>query len=547
MRKIILFILVVFFYCNYAKSQNFSLNYVFEGKNDKKSTFKSYENLIIGIEDSINSLIEDGYIDASVKKLIKTDSFDYQIELNRGVKLQYIKILNIEEQDIQIQNILNAKNREGLIKFEQFPDLINSCTKYLSNLGYPFSKVKLDKIKKIDSISVSAHLSTKLGKKREINKVIVKGYENFPKKFIKNLLGLRKNAVLKIDELKNRMNSLNRINFAKSIKDPEILFTNDSTKVYLFFEKIKKNTFDGFIGFNTDESNGKLKIQGNAKINLSNTFNQGESIKLDFLSEDDQERFLTSDVKIPYVFNSPFDVSTGIKLIQKDSIYNSRELFGELEITNKNFTGGAGVELTESSNEIPSSNVKTFKRNLYTLSVNYELSDFSEPKGREKMKIFLKYGSGHKIQSNVKSRASKIMIEIQRNFNISKKIKFNSMVLREKISSENIVTNELLRFGVIKSIRGFDENSIFTNEYTLLNTNLNFYINDTIYIYTLFDLANYRNNIFELNENIYAGGFGFSTTTQNGIISVNYAKGNQWGKKFNLKNAKLSVSFISYF
>ena len=128
MRKIILFILVVFFYCNYAKSQNFSLNYVFEGKNDKKSTFKSYENLIIGIEDSINSLIEDGYIDASVKKLIKTDSFDYQIELNRGVKLQYIKILNIEEQDIQIQNILNAKNRVVLIIFEQFPDLINSCT-----------------------------------------------------------------------------------------------------------------------------------------------------------------------------------------------------------------------------------------------------------------------------------------------------------------------------------------------------------------------------------------------------------------------------------
>jgi hemolysin activation/secretion protein len=139
------------------------------------------------------------------------------------------------------------------------------------------------------------------------------------------------------------------------------------------------------------------------------------------------------------------------------------------------------------------------------------------------------------------------MIEIQRNFNISKKIKFNSKVLREKISSENIVTNELLRFGGIKSIRGFDENSIFTNEYTLLNTNLNFYINDTIYIYTLFDLANYRNNIFELNENIYAGGFGFSTTTQNGIISVNYAKGNEWGKKFSLKNAKLSVSFISYF
>ena len=105
-------------------------------------------------------------------------------------------------------------------------------------------------------------------------------------------MGLKSGSEVKIDEIKNQMSLINRTNFARSIKDPEILFTDDSTEVFLYLEKVKKNTFDGFIGFNTNEENGKLEIQGYTKINLINTFNQGEEIKIDFLSENSKNRFL---------------------------------------------------------------------------------------------------------------------------------------------------------------------------------------------------------------------------------------------------------------
>ena len=106
-----------------------------------------------------------------------------------------------------------------------------------------------------------------LGSKREITKVVAKGYENFPKKFVKNLLGLKSGSELKIDEIRNQMNLINRTKFARSIKDPEILFTEDSTDVFLYLEKVKKNTFDGFIGFNTNEENGKLEIHKRLRVN----------------------------------------------------------------------------------------------------------------------------------------------------------------------------------------------------------------------------------------------------------------------------------------
>ena len=117
----------------------------------------------------------------------------------------------------------------------------------------------------------------------------------------------------------------------------------------------------------------------------------------------------------------------------------------------------------------------------------------------------------------------------------------------EKINSKNLVNNELIRFGGSNSIRGFDDNSIFADEYTLLATNLKFFLNDTIYIYSIFDLANYTNSILNLDQDIYSGGIGFSTLTENGVISINYSKGNNWGNSFNLKNAKINVIFTTFF
>ena len=547
MKKIIIFITLVFFYINNVNSQDFSLDFTKEGESLKKIQYKSYENLILSIDDSISYLKAKGYIDASVKRFIQIDSLNYGIELDSGLKLKYVEITNIENLDDGIQLIFKKNSKNGLINFEELQGLIDSSVKYFSNEGYPFASLKLDDTRKVDSLTLKSKLLIDLGSKREITKVVVKGYENFPKKFIKNLLGLKSGSVLKIDEIRNQMSLINRSNFAKSIKDPEILFTDDSTEVFLYLKKVKKNTFDGFIGFNTNEENGKLEIQGYAKINLINSFDQGEEIKIDFLSEDSQDRFLNSQIRMPFIFSTPLSLNTGLKLIKKDSIYNSRDFFVDLELSKKQFRGGLGYEKTESVNEIPFQNVEAFKKNIINLFISYELLDPDDSFEFYNFRFFLKAGIGEKNQMDEKNKVGKFKIEMTKKFKISEKLKINSRYLSEKLDSQNLVTNELLRFGGIESIRGFDQNSIFTNNYKLLNTSVNFYLNDTIYIYTLFDVANYQNKILSIDEFIYSGGFGFSSRTKNGLISVNYAKGATWGDSFNLKNAKLSVSFVTFF
>ena len=53
------------------------------------------------------------------------------------------------------------------------------------------------------------------------------------------------------DVIKKKSEEINKLGFVRQIKDPEILFKKDSTIIYLYLEKVKNNSFDGFIGFAT--------------------------------------------------------------------------------------------------------------------------------------------------------------------------------------------------------------------------------------------------------------------------------------------------------
>ena len=66
------------------------------------------------------------------------------------------------------------------------------------------------------------------------------------------------------------MELLNQLPFAQQKRPSEVLFTKDSTSVYLYLEKIKSNRFDGFIGFGTDETTGKIEFDGYLDLNLIN-------------------------------------------------------------------------------------------------------------------------------------------------------------------------------------------------------------------------------------------------------------------------------------
>ena len=74
----------------------------------------------------------------------------------------------------------------------------------MSANGYPFSKINIVNFIQLDSNLISADLYIELGQKRKIDKIVIKGYKNFPKKFFKHFLDINKNADLDLENIRKK-------------------------------------------------------------------------------------------------------------------------------------------------------------------------------------------------------------------------------------------------------------------------------------------------------------------------------------------------------
>ena len=455
-----LFLIQVLLTFNFVYSQDYILEFKNTYESDKKiKKYNSYKDLILAIEDSLVFIKKQGFYDAKVNSLIRKDSFNYEVILNKNQMVKYIEISNKSEFDKNIVKTLNNYTEIGeLIKYKEIESVTKEITEILSKKGYPFAKVGFINYKLINPSTIKLEMEIKYGSKRNIDKVIVKGYENFPKNFINNIFKPGKDNSLDVEKALILANRIDKTKFARNKKDPEILFTKDSSALYLYIEKIRRNTFDGFISFDTDENSGKINIEGYAKINLINTFNGGEKINFDFRSQKNQDRSLNSDIYIPYVFGSPLNLNYGLNLIQKDSTYTSNENLIDIDMIFRNIRAGLGFETNKSTSEEEIENVENFNSKLINVFSEYVILDDSDQLIPELFKISLRYGSGLKYQLGNKTNFSKYSVELYRKFNLSSKFKLQSSISRKKINSKDLVNNELLRFGGFNSIRGYDEN-----------------------------------------------------------------------------------------
>ena len=83
---------------------------------------------------------------------------------------------------------------------KEIKSVTKEITEILSKKGYPFAKVGFINYKLINPSTIKLEMEIKYGSKRNIDKVIVKGYENFPKNFIKNIFKPGKSNSLDVDK-----------------------------------------------------------------------------------------------------------------------------------------------------------------------------------------------------------------------------------------------------------------------------------------------------------------------------------------------------------
>ena len=542
----------------YAYSQNINLEIEFLSNSADVSNYKKIKKNAVEFTDlekiidvSIDSLKKQGYFKARVKEITKKDSFNYNSIIELNEQFNNIYIYDVNKVIIYEDKIRKIDNKEYYtVEINELESFLKKTTKRLADRGYPFNKIKLINIKEIDNSSISANLNVDLGEKRTLDKIKIKGYEKFPKSFTKQYLKLLTEETFDFEKIKEKSKKINNLGFVRQTKDPEVLFKKDSTITYLFIEKTENNSFDGFIGFATNEESNKLELNGYVNLKLSNTLNYGEEITLDYKSTDNEDKFFKTNIIAPFVLQSPLGLELSLNLTKKDTSYTKDEQSIGVNYLTKN-KHGISLHLSYlnsvSNLTIVNQSIKDYNSKFQKIRYSYLIPNINNKLIPIKFLNTLEFSIGERRDNTNTRKQIKYKTKTYNNFKITNKSSIYLNFESYGLISTNFYQNEMLLFGGINSIRGFEENSIAANKLFMINSEYRFTIDNNIYINTILDSAYYENSLSDIKGYIYGLGLGLNINTNSGVFKINYANGVKKGETVDLSLSKIHVSFSNTF
>ena len=516
--------------------------------------FKDYLSLKREVDTFHFKLEQIGYIENELQSLQKKNDSSYVAIFFFGKKYNSIKVF-YSKKDFDKKELLQITSEITddyfILHFEEIESSLQKLNTLKTDKGNVFAKLRLEKIKKENNTSLSAHLILEGGPKRTIDAIVIKGYEKFPKSFLKYYAGIKTGIIFNQKKIVTKSELLNTLGFVSNIKPPEALFKKDSTTVYFYLKKQNNNLFDGILGFATDEETQKLKFNGYLNLELNNNLNFGEQFILNYKADGNDQQNFRVRANLPFLFRTPFGLGLELKIFKRDSTFVTTEqqvrITYQINTSSNSYIGYKSYDSSNLQDEIfAGAPIEDFNSKFLTLGISYSKKQ-NNTLFPIKSQIALDSEIGTRELKNSRESQFRVSSIFSYIFNLNFK---NSIYLQSTssvLSSDTYLTNELFRFGGINSIRGFNENSIDASLYTVLNTEYRYQFNEGMYLHSIIDFAYFENQPLLLKQKLYSFGIGMGLKTKAGIFKFNIANGNSDDQDFSFSNTKIHLSLSSRF
>lgn len=495
-----------------------------------------------------NKLLNAGFIEHEFVSNSKPDDSTFLFQIHLGKRTEFIHIYIGTNSSLKKLVDFDTKSDTLKLRISQTEDFLNQTLNKLETKGFSLSKLKLANFKNYKN-ALFAELVLETGKQRQLNGIVINGYDKFPEGHKKEILRLHKNETFNQENLKKIYNDFEKFRFITQTKYPEILFTKDTTKVYVYVEKSKANKFDGFIGFSNDDTK-KLTFNGYLDLLLVNTLNVGEEFSLYWKSDGNNQKTFNLGIELPYIFKSPIGIKANLNIFKQDSTFQTTKTAIDIgyffNYSSRIYLGYHSAESSDIQNQ-NSSSISDYKNSFFT--TNYEFIDFRNTDFLfpEKTKISTTLGLGSR-KSNLNSYPQLFAnIDLNHTIYLNDKNCVNIKSRNYYLQSDQYIINELYRFGGINSIRGFNENSLQANVFTSILTEYRYILAPSIYAHSILDYGYFKDTVNSKKGNLLGLGFGFGLLTKNGLFNIAYANGSTKEQSIKLSNSIVHISFKSNF
>jgi outer membrane protein assembly factor BamA len=502
--------------------------------------FKNIETIQQYIKKISEQLNTEGYFSHQIE-IVKQNDTLYKGLITFNCKTTTIKLLF--DSDIKLPKWI--KHKQHIIEFSQVSKTLDELYQFYENLGYSFSQIELKNIAtNKDQLTAKVHIT--LASQRNIDKVVVKGYKSFPKKYINNYLHIKPKSTFNKETIESTSEALRSLNFIMEIRKPEILFSKDSTHLYLYLNKKNSNKFDGLVGFTSSE-NGKLQLNGYLDVELNNSFDYGEQLSIYWSNNgNEQERFKLK-TKTPYIFKTPISPSISFEIYKQDSTFINTDLLLDFDYSlNRSHTIGASFISKKSTNLLEDNTnnlVESFSKKLYGILYDYK-------KNNPRQTVFFinsAFSLGTKTSEEISTAQYYAYLDLSFTEKFTRKSSIYIHNRTETLKGRDLLQNELFQIGGANTIRGFYEQSLFSPSYNFTNLEYRLLTSNESYIYTFSDFGVLENLETDENDRLYSFGLGYVYKTKGGFINLNYAFGKINKTPFDFTQGVFHIKFTTIF
>jgi outer membrane translocation and assembly module TamA len=508
------------------------------------------------------------------------------INLYLGTKYNWVQLRTIGiEKNILNKSGYNEKDfTDKPLNIAVIETIKEKLLNIYENEGYPFALIYLDSVTIIEN-KISAALT--------VNKILlykIDSIKNYGKlklnaKFLQRYLNISNGSTYSYEKLLDVDRKLLELPFAEPLSVSSLNMLGSGAILNINVNSKKSSEASAIFGFLPDANNtGKFQLTGDVNLDLKNVFGAGEGLLLKYQSLQPKSPRLNLGYEKPYIFGSPFGVSFLFEFFKKDSSFLQVNAQAGLQLNLSKYQTGKIIVQWQNNNVLQGgidTNVIRQQKKLPDIidvksvnaGINYEYRNtnykFNPIKGNE---ISLNVLTGIKnIQKNndvlsikspmynyeslydsvkLKSYQLKLKLAAAHYFQLSKSSTFKAAINAGIYNSPNIFRNEVFQIGGYKLLRGFDEESIYATQYSVLTAEYRFLNSLNSYIFGFIDAGSTKTKYQSINTNNFftSAGVGIVLQTKAGLLNLSLALGKRDDVPFNIRQAsKIHFGYVNYF
>lgn len=532
----------------------------------------------------IQQLRKDSYLAANVDEFVLLNDSVARAKIYVGQPLVYGKLnwKGIEKEYFQDARIRSVSMTKKVVSKEEVLYVMDVIREQLDKKGYPLAQIFL-KNQYVRNDSLYADIQVDKGPLIRISELVVKPDSIISSAFIRRYVGIQENDVFDFQKIKEIPSQLNTLPYLQMGNSPQIKIYEDKAVLELELKKRNASRFDFLIGVLPNvENDDRLTISGEITADLKNKLKQGEEIYFYFRQLKPETQRIDFNFKYPYLLNLPFGIQSSFSLYRNGR--ESRDLNAELGIDYRSspFSNNTFYGSFQSSRLISIDSAQIVASGKLPASLDVSLNNIGYRYEYDKRDYRFNPRKGFKVNAGIKLGIKSILknnrITELRSESVNFEQAYDTLNLRVfqasteadieyylalgksstlllanalgvKYNPTQVFSNEYYRIGGSNILRGFDEESIRAQYFTIMTAEYRYLLGLNSYFSAFVDYGFLYNGFRPKRRWDQPLGFGagLSFQTNVGVFKFEVALGREQGNPIDFRNTKTHFGYISLF